>query len=85
MHNVALGAGQAGVFHTRSSSLRTRVKDVLARAATAAKLVPGQVCRPADITRRTEHAHQRCMGAGMARSRWGRAAHPGEREGCVGW
>src|SRR5215475_13645923 len=32
MHNVALGAGQAGVFQTRSSSLRTRVKDVLARA-----------------------------------------------------
>jgi hypothetical protein len=33
MHNVALGAGQTGVFQTRSSSLRTRVKDVLARAA----------------------------------------------------
>jgi restriction system protein len=32
MHNMALGAGQAGVFQTRSSSLRTRVKDVLARA-----------------------------------------------------
>jgi hypothetical protein len=29
MHNVPLGADQAGVFQTRSSSLRTRVKDVL--------------------------------------------------------
>jgi hypothetical protein len=33
MHDVALGAGQADVSQTRSSSLRTRVKDVLARAA----------------------------------------------------
>jgi hypothetical protein len=32
MHYVALGAGQADVSQTRSSSLRTRVKDVLARA-----------------------------------------------------
>jgi hypothetical protein len=29
MHDVALGAGQADVSQTRSSSLRTRVKDVL--------------------------------------------------------
>jgi hypothetical protein len=32
MHDVALGAGQADAFQTRSSSFRTRVKDVLARA-----------------------------------------------------
>jgi hypothetical protein len=33
MHDVALGAGQADVSQTRSSSLRTRVKDVVTRAA----------------------------------------------------
>ena len=33
MHDVALGAGQAHVFQTRSSSLRTRVKNVVTRAA----------------------------------------------------
>jgi hypothetical protein len=33
MHYAALGAGQADVFQTRSSSLRTRVKDVVTRAA----------------------------------------------------
>ena len=32
MHYAALGAGQADVFQTRSSSLRTRVKDVVTRA-----------------------------------------------------
>ena len=32
MHYVALGAGQADVFQTRSSSLRTRGKDVVTRA-----------------------------------------------------
>jgi hypothetical protein len=36
MHDVALGAGQAHVFQTRSSSLRTRVKNVVTRAATGA-------------------------------------------------
>src|SRR4029453_3344024 len=36
MHDVALGAGQADVFQTRSSSLRTRVKDVVTRAAPGA-------------------------------------------------
>jgi hypothetical protein len=30
---VALGAGQADVCQTRASSLRTRVKDVVTRAA----------------------------------------------------
>jgi hypothetical protein len=33
MHYVALGAGQADISQTRSSSLRTRVKDVVTRAA----------------------------------------------------
>jgi hypothetical protein len=33
MHDVALGAGRANVFQTRSASLRTGVNDVLARAA----------------------------------------------------
>ena len=40
MHDVALGAGQAYVFQTRSSSLRTRVKDVLARAETGGNKRP---------------------------------------------
>jgi hypothetical protein len=35
MHDAALGAGQADVFQTRSSSLRTRVKDVVTRAELA--------------------------------------------------
>ena len=32
MHYVALGAGQTDVSQTRSSLLRTRVKDVVTRA-----------------------------------------------------
>jgi hypothetical protein len=35
MHYTALGAGQADVSRTRSSSLRTRVKDVVTRAGTS--------------------------------------------------
>jgi hypothetical protein len=38
MHYAALGAGQADVFQTRSSSLRTRVKDVVTRAE---RSIPG--------------------------------------------
>jgi hypothetical protein len=50
MYDVALGAGQADVSQTRSSSLRTRVKDVLARAGRG---VPSrQQCDPWDVRRR---------------------------------
>jgi hypothetical protein len=40
MHDVALGAGQADAFQTRSSSFRTRVKDVLILVANAWEGMP---------------------------------------------
>jgi hypothetical protein len=50
MHYVALGAGQADVSQTRSSSLRTRVKDVLARAGADAVDDAIKLCRAMEIT-----------------------------------
>jgi SRSO17 transposase len=48
MHDAALGAGQADVSQTRSSLLRTRVKDVLTRAVleTYHRLVQDEMGEP---------------------------------------
>jgi len=47
MHDVALGAGHADIYQTRSSSLRTRVKDVVTRAGTSPTTMKNRLLRVA--------------------------------------